>query len=476
MKKQVMNPYLPLWEYIPDGEPRIFGDRLYVYGSHDFAGGWRGYCPGDYMAWSAPLSDLSDWQCHGVLYPRSQTPNLAESDAMAAPDVVKGPDGKYYLYYNTNGHMMCHVAVSDSPSGPFTYYGDVSNADGTPYTEFKMFDPGVLVDDDNQVYLFIGFCMPGPVPERFRGMKSPFAETSLGFRLAPDMKTILDAPVPVIPGGNRTEGTGFEGHGIYEASSPRKIGGKYVMVYSAETSHEMAYALADAPLGPYTFAGALVSAADLGLNGNEEPRMPYGNVHGSVVQLNGDWYIFYHRQTSGIECARQGCAEKLPIREDGWFGMAEITSCGLNNAPLADEGRYNAAYCCHLTGDHIYKGKMDVRTRRSETDTCIWEETNPENPKHSVHYIRNIQTSTEVGFKYFDFHAPAAVKLRVRGIGEVKVTAKLDRETAVGSAEASLFGDWQEVILPLTDAEGVHGLYFTFESQGMQFESFEFVR
>lgn len=38
MKNQVMNPYLPLWEYIPDGEPRIFGDRLYVYGSHDFAG------------------------------------------------------------------------------------------------------------------------------------------------------------------------------------------------------------------------------------------------------------------------------------------------------------------------------------------------------------------------------------------------------------------------------------------------------
>jgi len=36
------NPYLPLWEYIPDGEPYIFEDpdnpgefRLYVYGSHD---------------------------------------------------------------------------------------------------------------------------------------------------------------------------------------------------------------------------------------------------------------------------------------------------------------------------------------------------------------------------------------------------------------------------------------------------------
>lgn len=476
MKNQIMNPYLPLWEYIPDGEPRIFGERLYIYGSHDFAGGYHGYCPGDYMSWSAPLRDLSDWECHGVLYPRSETPDFDEKDAMAAPDVVQGPDGRYYLYYNTNGQKICRVAVSDSPSGPFRYYGDVQTSEGVPYTEFKMFDPGVLVDDDGKVYLFIGFCMPGPVPEQFKGMKSPFAESSMGFRLDSDMKTILEGPVPIIPGGNVTAGTGFEGHGLYEASSPRKINGKYVMVYSAETSHEMAYALADAPLGPYTFAGSLVSSADLGLDGNTEPKMPYGNVHGSVVQLNGDWYIFYHRQIGGIECARQGCAEKLPIRQDGWFGMAEITSCGLNGGPLADEGRYNAAYCCHLTGDHIYKGKMDVRTRRTETDTCIWEETNPENPEWSVHYIANIQPVTEVGFKYFDFHSPKALKLRLRGTGDVRVRVTLDRTEEIGSGEAVLAGDWQELTVPIAETHGVHGLYFLFDGDKVQFESFAFVR
>lgn len=35
MKKQAYNPYLPEWEYIPDGEPKVFGDRLYIFGSHD---------------------------------------------------------------------------------------------------------------------------------------------------------------------------------------------------------------------------------------------------------------------------------------------------------------------------------------------------------------------------------------------------------------------------------------------------------
>ena len=251
MKTKVMNPYLPLDEYIPDGEPRIFGNRLYVYGSHDFAGGEKNYCPGDYMIWSASLDDPGNWTCGGVGFARAQCPELAPEDAMAAPDVVQGPDKRYYLYFNTNMQRVCRVAVSDSPGGPFSYYGTVQKPDGTPYEDYKMFDPGVLVDEDGRIYLYTGFCMPGPVPEKYRNLPSPFAATSLGFELATDMKTIKDGPYPVIPGGNVTEGTGFEGHGFYEASSPRKIGGAYLMVYSSELTHELAYASAEAPFGPY---------------------------------------------------------------------------------------------------------------------------------------------------------------------------------------------------------------------------------
>lgn len=42
-KKQVFNPYLLSYEYIPDGEPRVFGDRIYLYGSHDRFGS-AGFC------------------------------------------------------------------------------------------------------------------------------------------------------------------------------------------------------------------------------------------------------------------------------------------------------------------------------------------------------------------------------------------------------------------------------------------------
>ena len=37
--KQAVNPYMPSWEYVPDAEPHVVGDRVYVYGSHDIFNG-----------------------------------------------------------------------------------------------------------------------------------------------------------------------------------------------------------------------------------------------------------------------------------------------------------------------------------------------------------------------------------------------------------------------------------------------------
>ena len=131
---QVFNPYLPFYEYIPDGEPHVFGDRVYVYGSHDKEGGDR-FCQLDYVVWSAPVTDLTDWHYEGVSYRATQDPGYGtEGTEMYAPDVVQGPDGRYYLYYAMAGMTFTapiHVAVSDSPAGPFAYYGFVKNPDGT---------------------------------------------------------------------------------------------------------------------------------------------------------------------------------------------------------------------------------------------------------------------------------------------------------------------------------------------------------
>ena len=41
MNKQAYNPFLPIDTYIPDGEPHIFGDRIYLFGSHDKEGAFK---------------------------------------------------------------------------------------------------------------------------------------------------------------------------------------------------------------------------------------------------------------------------------------------------------------------------------------------------------------------------------------------------------------------------------------------------
>ena len=83
-RKQVINPYLPNWEYVPDGEPHVFGDRVYVYGSHDFFGG-DVYCMGDYVCWSAPVDNLGDWKYEGVIYRKDQDPHNTDLQGNLAP-------------------------------------------------------------------------------------------------------------------------------------------------------------------------------------------------------------------------------------------------------------------------------------------------------------------------------------------------------------------------------------------------------
>lgn len=110
-----MNPFLPLWEYTPDGEPHIFGDRIYLFGSHDTEGGVRYCSKGDYVGWSAQLDDLSDWRYEGVMYSAEQDPHTRPGVTdLYAPDVVQGKDDRYYLYYTLSGTAALYL----------TYHGE----------------------------------------------------------------------------------------------------------------------------------------------------------------------------------------------------------------------------------------------------------------------------------------------------------------------------------------------------------------
>jgi len=109
------------------------------------------------------------------------------------------------------------------------------------------------------------------------------------------------------------------------------------------------------PDGPFHYGGVLISNGDIGYKGrSEKDRVALtGNNHGSIVEVNGQWYLFYHRQTHKTTFSRQGCAEPITIRKDGKIDQVEMTSCGLNGKPLAPEGWYPAAIACNVTN-----GKM----------------------------------------------------------------------------------------------------------------------
>ena len=120
MAKQVFNPYLPSWEYVPDREPHVFGDRADVYISHDHAHGATFYL-GDYICWSAPIDNLKDWHYEGIIYKKNQDPSQDGRMVMYAPDETKGPDGKYYLYNVFDKVGFVSVAVCDSPAGKYEF-------------------------------------------------------------------------------------------------------------------------------------------------------------------------------------------------------------------------------------------------------------------------------------------------------------------------------------------------------------------
>lgn len=460
----VCNPYLPLWEYVPDGEPRIFGDRLYIYGSHDRSGG-DFFCLEDYVVWSAPLEDLTDWRCEGVSYRREQDPHNAGGKwELFAPDVVRGADGRYYLFYCLRMQKEFGVAVSDSPAGPFAFYCHLRRRDGSLFDSEMPYDPSVLVDSDGRVYLYYGYTSEA-IAAKFG------AEASGGcmvVELSADLRTVLTQPKVCLPRDIHTAGTGFEGHGYYEAPSMRKFGDTYYLVYSSEVCHELCYGYSDRPDGGFSYGGVLVSNGDVGLKGRRYPVFLLGNNHGGLVEIQGQYYIFYQRHTRGNQFSRQGCAEKIWMDANGRFAQVELTSCGLNQGPLPAEGVWSAAICCHLT-DADPEKMLRYRVIDPENAPCIWEEPVDQPDRTSrTQFVRHVGSGTTVGFKYFHAGTPRTLAFTVRGQASGVLELLLDdpeQGERIGTAAVTPGESWHT-----TAADGVfsgtHALYLVYRGEG----------
>lgn len=443
------NPYLPLWEHLPDGEPRVFEDpdnpgkyRAYIIGSHDLR--LNSYCGPDIRAWSAPVEDLTSWRDDGAIF---TYPIEGQWDVMYAPDLVevKGKDGKkvYYLYPHSRGRgREAMVCKGDRPDGPFTPINVTQ--DGTRTTPGSMlgFDPGILVDyitnkkdsDFNKGYRVYGYW-------GFQTSSAGQLDQKTMYSLKPGTQAINRFQTNVFPGQDAAS------FAFFEAASIRKIGNKYIWVYSgfsgpeyglSRTNSALRYAFSDSPLGPWKSGGVLVDSRGVVLNedGTKLQTTNAGhNTHGSIQQINNQWYVFYHRPPRGFGFARQAMVapvaikwDKKSVAEGGtvvlraydpyakdniWtakdsqgkeYTGAEVTSEGFHIYGLDPYQYYSAGYASYLS---------NVGSQQDSWD--IWDNNMP---------VTAVKNGDIVGYKYFGFGGLAKDTKGLKAFEGVKVGNK----------------------------------------------------
>ncbi len=477
--RQVFNPFIPLNDYIADGEPHVFDKRIYIFGSHDKEGG-KAFCPLDYVTYSAPVDDLTDWRQEGVIYKKDQDPDAnPKRSNLYAPDVVKGKDGRYYLYYCLEGFEgPISVAVCDTPAGKYEYYGFVRNPDGSRFLRKIPFDPSVI-NDEGTIRLYYGWSLASTKPENafqsyalrktcellFKKSRKEIETEPGGIMgshtviLADDMLTVISEPVEIIPNRIKEQRTGFEGHAFYEGSSIRKIKDTYYFIYSSIRNHELCYATSKYPDKDFVYRGTIISNGDVGIGGRmEKDRLNMtATNHGSIECVNGRWYVFYHRNTHGGRCSRQICAEPIEIGEDGSITQVEVSSCGLNGKPLLGKGVYPAVIACNLTNGKMPHLMMNRIVNRIPQITNVGEER----------FITNIGNETLICYKFFDLMKTGSISLRIRGNakGIIKISKEMDNQY-IAQVEVKPNKKIYIITAQYHTIAGSSALYFRFYGKG----------
>ena len=494
------NPYMPLWEHIPDGEPYVFEDpdqpgkqRVYVYGSHDDL--IDAYCGRDQVVWSASVDSLNNWRYDGVILVVDKNAKGEPFDSAGTADVLFAPDvtlvtdanGKktYYLFPNDQtGFRNGLIAKSDRPDGPFEVCN--WNAENPNQVDGVLqFDPAVFVDDDGRVYGYWGF---------ERSYAAEFDPTTMA-TVKPGTKVVED-----MVSGRNQEGV----FSFFEASSIRKIKDKYVFIYSRFTkdgefgmptsNYTLAYAYSDNPLGPWTYGGTIIDgrAREKDEQGNAiASATPDGNTHGSICEVNGQWYVFYHRQTGTNEYARQAMVAPIDVKvEEGKGGKVvisegEYTSEGFALNGLNPLERHSAGIACWYTGPKPATHEWPNNTfYGSYVEAGYGTDSNFAEPyalKNNTNRVVNNTAGSIVGYKYFNFN-------ETNGKEQLQLALRLIPEGIDGTIQVMVDRPWTsqggkqvgtielKADMPKTSAEltvavpelakltGKHAIFFVFQS------------
>ncbi|MCQ2197560.1 MAG: family 43 glycosylhydrolase [Bacteroidaceae bacterium] len=290
-------------------------DSLYVYCDEDMnvSGVNDFYYMERYRVYST--ADMVNWTDHGDAMPRTTFKWMKEGTCWASQCVKRG--NYYYWYMCGNpapgynyGYNVIGVGRSKTPSGPFT------DPIGKPIiSAFGYIDPTVLIDDDNQAYLYFG-------NPQLSYVKLNTNMTS--YKTTGGNKGVFDIPLTeATVGGYKDANDKIVGVDKYEEGPwLDKRGDNYYMIYAAGGVPEhISYSMAKSPTGPWEYKGQVMRQQNTGSFTN----------HSGIVNFRGHEYFFYHTGwlTGGGGFNRSMSVEEFQFNEDGTIPEIKATKTGV---------------------------------------------------------------------------------------------------------------------------------------------------
>jgi hypothetical protein len=314
--------YLFPSDYMADPSGHVFGDRLFIYPSHDRESGIPENDNGDHF-------DMKDYHVL-VLDDPDQLEACDLGKILDVEDIpwagrqlwdsdVVEKDGRYYLIYSLkdkNDTFHLGVAIAEKPEGPFIPLPD-------PIRGSYSIDPCAFKDDDGEIYVYFGGLWGGQL-QRYRDNKAlesavlpEGAEPALParvVRMTADVTQFAEEPKPVvIVDDNGQPLKANDPHRFFEASWMHKRDGLYYFSYSTGDSHLLCYATSESPYGPFRFRGELL-----------QPVVGW-TTHHSIVEWRGRWFLLHHDSvpSGGRTWLRSVKIAELKYNEDGTMELID---------------------------------------------------------------------------------------------------------------------------------------------------------
>ncbi len=421
-------------QFTADPTARVFNNKVYMYPSHDIYApegvrqDW--FCMADYHVFSS--EDLVNWHDHGIIGTQEEIPWVnPKGYSMWAPDCVE-KDGKYYFYFpagpKAGRGFGVGVAVADKPEGPFTFEAE-------PIKGIFGIDPCVLIDDDGKSYIYWGGVSGAPLKD--------------------NMKELADK-------GQRMEGLP---EGFKEGPFAFKKDGHYYLTFpwvrEEGGTEALAYCMSDKPLGPWEYKGIIMK---------ESPTGCWTNHH-SIVQYQGEWYLFYHHNdySPNFDKRRSARIDRLYFNADGTIRevIPTLRGVGINQAnSRIDVDRYS-------------KASKEVELAYLDTTNTFrgWEVKLPKKGSWLTYADVDFSTISERAYLTANVKADKNTRIVIREKSKGgKVIARINVQVETdGQRRRNYSGQWFAVTAPLTYIpKGVTDLYIACEGEAVSIDWLQF--